>query len=77
MRDGLELSYVVLRPSLEDTLARATAREGDALTEVEPVQGLHGAFAELGELERGVLDSSAQTADRGPDRRGRAPARDR
>jgi predicted kinase len=59
-RDGLELSYVVLRPSLETALARATAREGRALREVGPIKGLYGAFADLGELERCVVDSTDQ-----------------
>jgi chloramphenicol 3-O-phosphotransferase len=57
-RDGLDLTYVVLRPSLDVTLARGTAREGRELTEVEPIKGMHGAFAALGELEDRVLDTS-------------------
>ncbi len=61
--DGLPLSYVVLRPSLEVALARATAREGGALTEVEPITGLYGAFADLGELEHCAIDSSEQTPE--------------
>jgi predicted kinase len=60
---ALRLSYVVLRPSLEETLARATARTGDALTDVEPVTGMYGAFADLGELEPRVLDTTGQTAE--------------
>ncbi len=63
-RDGLDLSYVVLRPSLDVALARATAREGRALTEVGPIRGLYGAFADLGELERCVIDSSGQPPER-------------
>ena len=62
-RDGLELSYAVLRPSLEVTLTRATEREGRHLKEVEPIQGLYAAFAELGELERCVIDSTGQSID--------------
>jgi predicted kinase len=55
---GIGLSYVVLRPSLEVTLSRATAREGRQLTEVAPIVGLHGAFTDLGPLERHVVDTS-------------------
>lgn len=65
---GLGLSYVVLHPSLEVTLARATAREGRQLTEVGPIVGLYGAFKDLGPLERHVVDtgglSAEQTAER-------------
>jgi predicted kinase len=61
-RAGLGLSYVVLRPTLEVALARATGREGPELREAEPIRGLYGAFADLGELERCVLDSTDQTA---------------
>jgi predicted kinase len=62
-RDGLELSYAVLRPSLEVALARATEREGRALKEVEPIRGLYAAFADLGDLERCVIDSTGQTPE--------------
>jgi predicted kinase len=61
--DGLALSYVVLRPSLEVALARGTAREGHALTEVGPIEGMYGAFADLGELEHCVIDTSEQTPE--------------
>lgn len=55
---GAPLHYVVLRPDLETTLHRATGRGPGALTDPEPVRALHGQFAELGDLERNVLDSS-------------------
>lgn len=43
------LHYVVLRPALAITLARATARQGaDALTEQGPVRHMHAQFAALG-----------------------------
>jgi chloramphenicol 3-O-phosphotransferase len=63
VRDGVALSYVVLRPSLEVALARATAREGRALREVGPIEGLYDAFADLGELEHCVIDSTGQTPE--------------
>ncbi len=60
---GVPLSYVVLRPTLDTTLARATARTGAALTDVEPITGMYGAFADLGDLERHVLDTTGQTVE--------------
>jgi len=60
-KERLDLSYAVLRPSLKVALARATSRAGHQLTDPDPVIGLYGAFADLGELEGHVIDSSAQT----------------
>jgi predicted kinase len=60
-RHALSLSYVVLRPSLDVTLARATARTGDALTDLAALTGMYAAFADLGDLERHVLDTTGQT----------------
>lgn len=62
-RERLGLSYIVLRPSLEIALARATARAGRQLTDPEPIIGLYGAFADLGELEGHVIDSGAQNVE--------------
>jgi chloramphenicol 3-O-phosphotransferase len=56
------LTYVVLRPDLETTLSRARDRGAKELKDVEAITGLHGAFAELGELERHVVDSSRMDA---------------
>ncbi|WP_086838143.1 AAA family ATPase [Amycolatopsis kentuckyensis] len=72
-RDGLDLYYVVLRPSLEVTLARGTARDATELTDVEPLKGMHAAFVGLGELERHVIDTTDQSVDETADAvRGRA-----
>ena len=60
-KERIELHYVVLRPSLEETLGRAASREGRVLKEVEPIKGLYRAFADLGRLEAHVVDSSAQS----------------
>jgi adenylate kinase family enzyme len=60
-RAQITLSYVVLRPSLDIALERATGRAGRHLTKTEPIIGLYGAFAELGTLESHVVDSSTQT----------------
>ncbi|MEU4245817.1 hypothetical protein AB0F15_00205 [Amycolatopsis sp. NPDC026612] len=62
-RDGLDLFHVVLRPSLDVTLARGTARETAKLTEVTALPGMHAAFARLGELERHVMDTTEQTVE--------------
>lgn len=61
-RDGLLLSYVVLRPDLDTTLARACERTGDALKNTEAISGLHRAFTDLGDLEKHVIDTSALDA---------------
>ncbi|MEU4743444.1 AAA family ATPase [Actinosynnema sp. NPDC023658] len=57
------MSYVVLRPDLGTTIARATGRGSGELREVEPITGLHDAFADLGPLEPHVLDSTGLSAD--------------
>ena len=57
-RDALTLTFVVLRPSLEVTLARATERAGRALRDPEPIKGLHQAFA-----TGNVIDSTEQTPE--------------
>ncbi|MFD8543271.1 AAA family ATPase [Streptomyces sp. NPDC059649] len=60
---GLDLSYIVLRPSLDVALARGTRREGRHLNDIEPITGPYGAFADLGALENHVVDSSAQSVE--------------
>ena len=62
-REDVALSYVVLRPSLDVTLARAVSRTGGQLTDPEPITGLYHAFGRLGALEAHVIDSSAQTIE--------------
>jgi adenylate kinase family enzyme len=64
-RAGVETHYQVLRPRLDVALARATARKGEervpghpALTDEEPIRHMWQQFAELGEFERSVIDSS-------------------
>ena len=65
-RDQLTTSYLVLRPDLDTTLARAKQRVGDDLKDVGAITGLHGAFADLGDLEGHAIDTghldAAQTA---------------
>jgi predicted kinase len=57
-RDHLQISYVVLRPTLEVTLSRARERGADELKDVAAITGLYEAFAALDELERHVIDTS-------------------
>ncbi|MFI6389401.1 AAA family ATPase [Nonomuraea sp. NPDC050547] len=58
---GTPLHYVVLRPSRETTLTRATGRGAGALTDPEPVLSMYAQFTDLGELEPHAFDSSALT----------------
>jgi chloramphenicol 3-O-phosphotransferase len=60
---GLDLSFVVLRPSLDETFARAVARVGKELKASGPIKGLYGAFAKLGALESHVIDTTGETVD--------------
>jgi predicted kinase len=57
---GVPLHYAVLRPDAATALQRAAGRAGPrALTDPGPVALLHAQFAELGELESHVADSTA------------------
>ncbi|HZF28911.1 MAG TPA: AAA family ATPase [Gammaproteobacteria bacterium] len=62
-RGRLEMSFVVLRPSYEETFARAVAREGKELKASGPIKGLYGAFASLGALERYAIDTTSETVN--------------
>jgi hypothetical protein len=57
-RDRLAVSYVVLRPGVDTTLARARQRVGDELKDVHAITGLHAAFAQLGQLDGHAIDTS-------------------
>jgi cytidylate kinase len=52
------VSYVVLRPDLSTTLSRAQDRDERELRDAGPITGLYEALADLGELERHVLDTT-------------------
>lgn len=62
-RAGLDLSFVILRPSFDETFARAVAREGKALKASGPIKGLYGAFTKLEVLERHVIDTTRDTIE--------------
>jgi predicted kinase len=52
------LSYVVLRPDLETTLNRAQTRGTGELKDVDAITRMYGYFADLGDLERHVIDTT-------------------
>jgi hypothetical protein len=56
------LHYVVLRPRPDIALRRALARDGEVLTDAEPIRRMYEAFRNIGAYERHVLDNSAQPA---------------
>ncbi|WP_350347649.1 AAA family ATPase [Agromyces sp. G08B096] len=60
---GLDLHYLVLRPDLESTIARALARTEDELRDDSVVRDLYEQFAELGRFAGHVLDTSGLDVD--------------
>lgn len=61
---GVNLDYVVLRPSLAAALDRALTRVGHPLTDPEPVvRAMHAQFADLGVLERCAVDTTGLSAE--------------
>lgn len=54
-------SYVVLRPSEETALARATSRGAEALIDEAPIRKMYREFANLDAYESHVFDSSNMT----------------
>lgn len=57
-----DLHYVVLRPSRAETIRRAQGRaEPGALVGEVPIESLWAQFADLGALERHVIDTTTQT----------------
>ncbi|CAM4045061.1 AAA family ATPase [Tsukamurella strandjordii] len=62
---GIDVRYLVLRPDRATVLARAQARTApDALVEVQPILTMWDQFADLGEYESNVLDTSHDDAER-------------
>jgi predicted kinase len=52
---GVPVHYVVLRTTVEEAVARCSARGGDSLTDPVVVADLHAQFADLGGYERHVV----------------------
>jgi len=67
-RASLRLHYVVLRPSVDSVLARVEGRSPGELGDIAVITDLHGQFAELGDLESHVLDTTALRLDETVDR---------
>jgi cytidylate kinase len=59
----LAMSYIVLRPSLDITVSRATERGRTELRDVGAITGLHAAFAQLGDLEDHAIDTGGLDAE--------------
>lgn len=59
-REGWDLAYVVLRPDLEATLARAAGRADAELRDPAAVRSMHAAFADLADLEAHARDTGAE-----------------
>ena len=60
---SVSLRYVVLRPTLESAMARATQRGQEALTGEAPIRKMYEEFRDLGPYERFVVDTSDMTAE--------------
>lgn len=58
--DQLDVSvgYVVLRPTAEEAMKRAMARDKSELVDPEPISHMYDSFSDLGDYERFVVDST-------------------
>ncbi len=56
------MSYVVLRPALEETIARAQTRGPESLRDEGAISHMYAAFADLGPLEHHAVDTTDQSA---------------
>lgn len=52
------VGYVVLRPSAEEAMKRAVARDKSELVDPEPISHMYDSFSGLGDYERFVVDST-------------------
>ena len=62
--EGHAVSYAVLRAPLEVCLARVQGREGEPSIEAGPIEQLWRSFADLGDLERHVLEVDGMAPER-------------
>ncbi len=60
---GLRLDYLVLRPRRDEAIARGVAREGHPMRDSSVIGAMWDQFADMGELERHVLDTSGQAVE--------------
>jgi chloramphenicol 3-O-phosphotransferase len=63
VQDGLDIRYIVLRPALQTTIARAVERQPGALVNPEIVGKMWRNFAHLGQYESHVIDTTRHTLD--------------
>ena len=63
LSDGITVSLAILRPSLEAAVARARGRSAEPLREPDAIAQLWQGFADLGELERHVIDNEGLSAE--------------
>jgi tRNA uridine 5-carbamoylmethylation protein Kti12 len=57
---GVAVSYAVLRPSLDVCIERSSQRQGSRLSDPAVINQLWSSFAELGPLEKHVIDNGRQ-----------------
>jgi predicted kinase len=60
---GVTVSLAILRPSLDVAVARARDRAAEPLREPDAIAQLWQGFADLGELERHVIDNEGISAE--------------
>jgi predicted kinase len=60
---GVRLDYIVLRPGREEAIARGVAREGHPMRDPKVIGLMWDQFADLGDLEPHVIDTSGQSLD--------------
>jgi len=63
-QDGFDVRYIILRPSEQATILRATEREkGIVSIDVDAVKHMWQAFSDLGLYESYVIDTTSQSID--------------
>lgn len=61
-RLSVSIDYIVLRPSLEEAIARCRQRGGDELSDPKPITALHKQLSSLSELEKHVIETAGLDA---------------
>jgi hypothetical protein len=63
VQDGRDVRFVVLRPALQTSIARAVKRQPGALLDPQIVSKMWQYFADLGRYESHVLDTTRHSID--------------
>jgi chloramphenicol 3-O-phosphotransferase len=63
VQDGCDVRFVILRPALQTSIARAGQRHPGALSNPEIVEKMWRYFASLGQYESHVIDTTLHTLD--------------